>query len=134
MALDALQRVFGIRETTQRLWLTRAGLHAQRLHAHFAHDLSLAHIQLDERCTTARQTPGNLWLWVALEATTKFIPAFVLGPRTQVLAHHLIHQLRQTLAGSSLPVFSSDGLKLYFYALTAHFAGSSPTATLTPSG
>ncbi len=33
-----------------------------------------------------------------------------------------MHELRQRLqAGSALPVFSSDGLRLYFYALTAHF-------------
>jgi IS1 family transposase len=118
---DALQRVLGIRETTQRLWLTRAGLHAQSLHEHFSHGLQLAHIQLDELFTHARQAAHDLWLWVALDATTKFIPALLLGPRTQDLAHHLIHQVRQTLATAHLPIFSSDGLKLYFYALTAHF-------------
>ena len=37
------------------------------------------------------------------------------------MAHQLIHQVRQTLAAAHLPVFTSDGLKLYFYALTAHF-------------
>ena len=76
VAPDALQRVFGIRETTQRLWLTRAGLHAQTLHDHFSHGLQLAHIQLDELFTTARQAAHDLWLWVALDATTKFIPAW----------------------------------------------------------
>jgi hypothetical protein len=45
----------------------------------------------------------------------------ILGLRTQDLAHQLIHQLRRTLAESCWPVFSSDGLKLYFYVLTAHF-------------
>jgi IS1 family transposase len=120
-APDALQRVYGIQETTQRLWRTRAGLHAQSLHEHFSHDLQLAHIQLDELFTTARQATHDLWLWVALDVTTKFIPAFRLGPRTQEMAHHLIHQVRQALATSHIPVFSSDGLKLYFYALTAHF-------------
>jgi len=85
VAPDALQRVFGIRETTQRFWLTRAGLHAQALHEHFSHDLQLAHVQLDELFTHARQAAHDLWLWVALDATTKFIPAFLLGPRTQDL-------------------------------------------------
>ena len=34
----------------------------------------------------------------------------------------MVHELRQRLqAGSALPVFSSDGLRLYLYALTAHF-------------
>ncbi len=37
------------------------------------------------------------------------------------MAHVLIHTLRQMLAPGCLPLFTSDGLNLYFYALTAHF-------------
>jgi hypothetical protein len=33
----------------------------------------------------------------------------------------VIHSLRQILAPGCLPLFTSDGLNLYFYALTAHF-------------
>jgi hypothetical protein len=44
-----------------------------------------------------------------------------MGPRTQHAAHRVIHSLRQVLAPGCLPVFTSDGLNLYFYALTAHF-------------
>ena len=34
----------------------------------------------------------------------------------------MVHELRERMqAGLPLPVFSSDGLRLYFYALTAHF-------------
>jgi IS1 family transposase len=33
----------------------------------------------------------------------------------------VIHSLRRILAPGCLPVFTSDGLNLYFYALTAHF-------------
>src|SRR5947208_5996775 len=36
------------------------------------------------------------------------------------MAHLLIHSLRQLLAPGCLPLFTSDGLNLYFYALTAH--------------
>jgi IS1 family transposase len=42
-------------------------------------------------------------------------------PRTQHRAHRLIHSLQQRLAPGCLPLFTSDGLNLYFYALTAHF-------------
>ena len=35
--------------------------------------------------------------------------------------HMVIHSLRQLLAPSCLPLFTSDGLNVYFYALTAHF-------------
>ncbi len=33
----------------------------------------------------------------------------------------VIHSLQQLLAPGCLPLFTSDGLNLYFYALTAHF-------------
>ena len=62
-----------------------------------------------------------LWLWLAIDPCTKILPVLSLGPRTQKMAHLLIHSLRQILAPGCLPVFTSDGLNLYFYALTAHF-------------
>jgi len=37
------------------------------------------------------------------------------------MAHAVIHSLRQMLAPGCLPLFTSDGLNLYFSALTAHF-------------
>ena len=37
------------------------------------------------------------------------------------MAHQLIHSLREMLAPGCLPIFTSDGLNVYFYALTAHF-------------
>ena len=33
----------------------------------------------------------------------------------------VIHSLRQILSPGCIPLFTSDGLNLYFYALTAHF-------------
>ena len=36
------------------------------------------------------------------------------------MAHAVVHALMNALAPDCLPVFTSDGLRLYFYALTAH--------------
>ncbi len=44
-----------------------------------------------------------------------------LGPRTRDVALQVVHALAQMLAAGCLPVFPSDGLDLYYYALTAHF-------------
>ena len=60
-------------------------------------------------------------LWLAIDPRTKILPVLHLGARTQNAAHTLIHFLRQRLAPGCLPLFTSDGLNLYFYALTAHF-------------
>jgi len=37
------------------------------------------------------------------------------------MAFHVVHELKGRLRAGCVPVFSTDGLKHYFYALTAHF-------------
>jgi IS1 family transposase len=118
---SAAERVFGYRQATITTWLTRAGQHAQTLHERFFCHLQLPHLQLDELRTRLRSATQVLWLWLAIDPCTKILPVFQLGPRTQTMAHLLIHSLRESLAPGCLPLFTSDGLNLYFYALTAHF-------------
>jgi IS1 family transposase len=95
--------------------------HAQTLHERCFCHLRLPHLQLDELRTRLRSYQHVLWLWLAIDPCTKLIPVLQLGPRTQNMAHTVIHSLRQILAPHCLPLFTSDGLNLYFYALTAHF-------------
>jgi IS1 family transposase len=116
---SAAERVFGFRHATITTWLFRAGEHAQTLHEHFFCHLRLPHLQLDELRTRLRNASQVLWL--AIDPLTKILPVLQLGPRTQTMAHQLIHSLRQLLTPGSIPLFTSDGLNMYFYALTAHF-------------
>jgi len=118
---SAAERVFGFRHATITTWLSRAGEHAELLHEHCFHDLHIPHLQLDEIRTRLRCSSQVLWLWLAIDPRTKFLPVLSLGPRTQQAAYLLIHSLRELLAPDCLPLFTSDGLNLYFYALTAHF-------------
>ncbi len=121
LTIGAAVRVFGHGEATITRWRDRAAQQAARLHTHFLHDLHLQHVQLDEIRTRLRPRERILWLWLALDPKTKVIPALVLGARTQQTAHTLVHRLRDTLAAGCMPVITTDGLRLYFYALTAHF-------------
>jgi IS1 family transposase/transposase-like protein len=114
-------RVFGHRQITIITWLTRAGSHAQILHERSFCHLHLPHLQLDELRTRLRSHTQVLWLWLAIDPLSKIIPVLHLGPRTQISASTVIHSLRQILAPGCIPLFTSDGLNLYFYALTAHF-------------
>jgi len=118
---SAAERVFGFRQTTIAPWLSRAGEHAHTLHERSFCHLRLPHLQLDELRTRLRCAKQVLWLWLAIDPLTKILPVLQLGPRTQNMAHGFIHSLRQGLAPGCLPLFTSDGLNLYFYALTAHF-------------
>jgi len=118
---SAASRVFGFGQATITTWLTRAGEHAHSLHKRTFCHLWLPHLQLDELRTRLRSQTQVQWLWLAIDPRTKLLPALQLGPRTQTMAHAVIHSLRQALAPGCLPLFTSDGLNLYFYALTAHF-------------
>jgi len=118
---SAASRVFGSRQATITTWLTRAGEHAERVHEHCFHPLQIPHIQLDELRTRLRSHSRVLWLWLAIDPCTKLLPVLQLGPRTQHMAHRVIHSLRHRLAPGCVPLFTSDGLNLYFSALTAHF-------------
>lgn len=121
LSLQATARVFHLPDATVQRWLTRAGLHSHALHDQFLRGLHLTHVRLDELRLKLRGAAEAAWLWVACDARTKLIPAFALGPRTQTLANQLVHELVCRLASGELPIFSSDGLALYFYSLTAHF-------------
>jgi IS1 family transposase len=128
LSVGATVRVFGHGEFTIRTWLARAGLHAPSLHERLFQNLKLLHVQLDELCTKTRQGADALWVWFAIDAGTKIIAVLKIGPRTQPMAHAVVHSLVKVLAPDCLPVFTSDGLKLYFYALTAHFGTWAETA------
>ena len=114
-------RIFGHSAFTIQTWLTRSGLHSQSLHDRLLRGMHLGHVQLDEVRTAIRQGSQIVWVWIAIDARSKLIVALHLGPRTQELAHAVVHTLKHVLAPGCVPVFTSDGLALYFYALTAHF-------------
>jgi len=118
---SAAERVFGYCQATITTWLSRAGKHAHALHERSFCHLHLPHLQLDELRTRLRNAKHVLWLWLAIDPLSKCIPVLHLGPRTQNSAHQVIHSVRQILAPGCIPLFTSDGLNLYFYALTAHF-------------
>jgi IS1 family transposase len=121
LSVGAAVRVFGHGEATITRWRDRAAQQATRLHDQFLRDLQLPHVQLDEIRTRLRARARVLWLWLALDPRTKLIPALALGARTQQTAHTLVHHVRATLVAGCTPVITTDGLRLYFYALTAHF-------------
>ena len=95
---SAAERIFGYRQASITAWLSRAGEHAQILHERSFRALWLPHLQLDELRTRLRSSTQVLWLWLAIDPCTKLLPVLQLGPRTQNMAHRVIHSLRQILA------------------------------------
>jgi IS1 family transposase len=119
--LSAASTVFGFHSTTIRRWLVRAGNHSQILHQRLFTNLRLPYLQLDELRTRLRSRTQVIWLWTVVDPLSKLMPVLYFGDRTQLAAHTMVHQLVQTLAQEVVPIFTSDGLGRYYFALTAHF-------------
>jgi IS1 family transposase len=119
--ISALEEALAIRESTLRTWLVRSGVQGRKLHERFFIGLELVHVQLDELWAKVKQAKQDIWVGVACEAKTKIIPVIQLGPHTQDMAYSVVHELKTKMKAGYVPVFSSDGLQHYFYALTAHF-------------
>ena len=105
---------------TIRRWLTRAGIHSEGMHKEFMVDMKSEHVQLDELKISMKGV-ANQWLWVAIDAKSKVLLSLQVGPRKQWVAHALVHSLVGVMAPGYIPLFTSDGLAMYFYALTAHY-------------
>jgi transposase-like protein len=133
---SAAERVFDYRQATITTWLNRAGEYAHTLHERSFRNLWLPHLQLDELRTRLRCSTQGIWLWLAVDPLTKIPPVLHLGPRTQNVAHMVIHWLHHLMVPCCLPLFTSDGLNVYFYALLGPFwtvaRYGSPRAESTP--
>ena len=111
-----------LQSPTIRRWIARAAAHSTALHAILFNNLSIPVVQLDELRAVLRapNIPINLavpalphkqsitWVWMAMCPINKIIPVLKVGPRTQDLAHHLLHDLALRLKPDSAPVFLSE--------------------------
>jgi hypothetical protein len=114
-------RFTGHSETTIARWLQRAGSHSQAWHHRYLRLLVPVVLQLDELHTRVRSIAKPRWLWLAIDPISKLIPALHLGGRTNQDAYAFLHRLVLSLKPKWVPLFLSDGLRAYFYAITAHF-------------
>jgi transposase-like protein len=117
MSIADLSEVLGHSEATVTRWLERSGHHSERLHESLFKNLVVAHIQLDELVSKVRRGGQRLWVWMAEDALSKAWLVWHVGQRTQADAHRVVHRVTQRLAKGCVPVFSTDGLRQYFYAL-----------------
>jgi hypothetical protein len=79
-------------------------------------------------CSTSGNQPRHsLWWVVVVTYLIRPISSLVFermcfsASTTQADAHRLVHRIKAALASGWVLVFTSDGLRQYFYALTAHF-------------
>jgi IS1 family transposase len=119
--ISSLEQAFNKRESAIRIWLTRAGNFGKKLHNRFFINLNPKHIQLDELWADVKRAGKETWVWTAVDAKTKIIAVLKIGERNLLTSYSVAHELKSRLLPGCVPVFSTDGLKNYFYVLTPHF-------------
>jgi transposase-like protein len=118
---SVLVRFTGHADATLARWLNRMGGHSLAWHNRFFRDLIFTVLQIDELYTRVRSIASARWLWLAIDPVSKAIPTLHVGGRTKPDAFAVVHDLKLRLAPDIVPAFTTDGLRSYFYALTAHF-------------
>ena len=119
-----------------RRWIARAAQHSGALQAILLKDLRFKVLQLDELRAKLR-TPTNVlfdpcaktdkrdelisWGWTAICPITRLVPVVQVGLRTQAAANSVLHELRARIHSTCHPIFLTDGLMPYYYAITAHW-------------
>jgi IS1 family transposase len=71
---------------------------------------------------------GDVWTWVAIDADTKLIPSWIIGPRDGVTARIFVSDLAGRLANRIQ--LTSDGLSVYLQAVERAFRGQVDYAQL----
>lgn len=74
---------------------------------------------MDELYTCIRTTTSGAWLWLALDSVSKPMPSLHISVRTNNDAFALVHDFKLRLSPDCIPASTTDGLRSYFYALTA---------------
>lgn len=119
--MSAASQIFDKDPRTVDCWLKRSGSHAIRLHELYFQRLRSQFVQLDELVAQIRGDPDRTFVWTAVDAGSKIMLQIHVGRRLIEDAYAFVHALCHRLAIDHVPAFSSDGLRHYFSALTAHF-------------
>jgi len=140
-SVRATARITGIARNTILSLLVEAGEACAEYQDRTFQNLTCKRLQCDEiwsYCyTKEKNLPvekqmtfgfGNVWTWVALDADTKLVPCWTVGPRDADAAKIFIEDLASRL--SNRAQLTTDGLKLYLEAVEGAFGGNIDYAML----
>jgi len=129
-SLRATERMTGVFRQAVTSLLVRVGAGCARLHGAMMRGLHCNVLELDEVWSFVGKKEGHLraedppeygdaYTFVALDATTKLIPSYLVGKRTTEATQAFVGDLRARVVGA--PQITTDGFKPYIEAIEAAF-------------
>ena len=130
--MRSISRVVDVSINTVTKLLVDAGEVCARFHDEHARGVKARRVQVDEiwsftyakqkNVETAKAAPegaGDTWTWTGLDADSKLIVSWLVGPRDAGSAYTFVEDIAARLAGRIQ--LTSDGLRLYLDAVEAAF-------------
>jgi len=108
LSIEQIADVFGRDARTLEQWLKNIGKKSELFLMFLCSflKLNLQFVQMDELWSFLKNKTHQLWVFIALDAPSKFWINFELGSRTNVTASRLVLQLKRF--GNEKPRFESD--------------------------
>ena len=127
-SIRSIERVTGIRRDSLIDLMLIAGERCEKLMDRMIQDVPVRDVQADEIWSFIGKKEkrikfeddeklGDSYTWVAMEARTKLVLAFVVGKRTIKDAHELTRKLRRATSASQRFQLKTDGLQSYISAI-----------------
>jgi IS1 family transposase len=136
MSMRSITRVTGVSINTVTKLLIDAGQACAEFHDDAVRNVKAERIQCDEiwsftyakasHVLSAKAAPdraGDVWTWTALDADSKLIISWLVGPRVKDAAHSFIYDLSLRLGNSPVQI-TTDGLRAYVDAVWENFGES----------
>ncbi len=140
-SIRATSRMTGVAQNTIFKLLADLGMACAEYQDKAFRNLTCKKIQCDEIWSfvgaKAKNVPedrqdefgyGDVWTWVSMDADTKLVPCWLVGPRNTEAATEFIHDLADRLANKVQ--LTTDGHKPYLEAVESAFGGDIDYAQL----
>ncbi len=132
-SIRSIERLTGIRRDSIIDLLLIAGERCERLMDRLIQDVPVRDVQADEIWSFIGKkekrvkfeddaTLGDSYTWVAIEARTKLVVAFVVGKRSSKDAFEFTRKLRRATSPTQRFQLSTDGLQAYIPAVDYHLS------------
>ena len=110
---SAIARVKRIGWNTVDRWLERAASYCREFNDTNVKELDIAEIQADEIRTFAGGKNDVVWVFAALDVSTRLWPSTVVGRRSYRNTHALFKDMLARMRGICFPLIATDGFEYY---------------------
>lgn len=118
-SVEGVARVFGKRPETITRWTDRASLHCAKINETMINGTEAICVQLDELWSYCQKKENEQWIFNAIDAMTKLLIAFFVGPWNKKSARKLVKTLKKRI--KTIWLFLSDGLDHYIKPIARQF-------------